>query len=192
VEPLALASLLARIGTSDNVELAGSLEALAEAFAFDKIGRSPARFDEKELWSLNASLLHTLPFEAVKDRLAEMDPRMAQTPLFWETVRENCEKLGDAAGWAEAAFGEVDPLVEEEDRAFLATAKDALPEGEVTAETWGAWTGSLKAETGRKGRSLFMPLRKALTGQSHGPDMASMLVLIGRDKAAARLAAAAG
>ncbi len=190
VEPLALASLLARIGTSDNVEPGESLEALASAFSFDKIGRSPARFDEKELWSLNASLLHGLSFDAVRDRLAAMDPRMAEGPLFWETVRENCERLGDAATWLDAACGEVVPLVEAEDREFLAAALDALPGGAVTEATWGAWTAALKQATGRKGRALFMPLRKALTGQAHGPDMASMLVLIGRERAAARLAAA--
>ncbi|MEM0986660.1 MAG: glutamate--tRNA ligase [Pseudomonadota bacterium] len=190
VEPLALASLLARIGTSDAVDLADSLDALADAFSFDKIGRAPARFDETELWGLNAALLHGSPFDTVKDRLADLDPRAAHTPLFWETVRENCQKLSDAKAWADIAFGDIEPVVDDEDRAFIGAAADSLPAGDITAETWSAWTSALKADTGRKGRGLFMPLRKALTGRDHGPNMGAMLQLIGREKAAERLTAA--
>ncbi|MEO1785433.1 MAG: glutamate--tRNA ligase [Pseudomonadota bacterium] len=190
VEPLALASLLGKIGTSDNVAVAESLEALASDFSFGKIGRSPARFDEKELWALNASLLHTLPFEAVKDRLGAADPRMAASALFWETVRENCERVADAAQWADVAFGAITPEVEDDDRDYLAAALETLPKGRVSRETWSVWTSALKESTGRKGRALFMPLRKVLTGQKHGPDMASMLRLIGRARAIERLKAA--
>ncbi|MEM7766309.1 MAG: glutamate--tRNA ligase [Pseudomonadota bacterium] len=190
VEPLALASLLARIGTSDTVELGESLAALAEGFSFDKIGRAPARFDEKELWSLNASRLHGLGFDAVKTRLAEIDPRTAKTPLFWETVRENCERLSDVADWAEVAFGTVTPDVDAADTDYMAAALASLPEGDLSDSSWGDWTGALKAETGRKGKGLFMPLRKALTGRAHGPNMAAMLVLIGRARTIERLEAA--
>ncbi len=190
MEPMAIASLLAKIGTSDNVEARGSLQALAGEFAFDKIGRAPARFDEAELTALNAQLLHGLPFEAVADRLAAIDPRASSDRLFWETVRANCAVVGDVRQWVEVAFGAVEPQVEADDRAFIAEAAAAFPEGAVTAQTWGIWTGALKSASGRKGRALFMPLRLALTGQGHGPDMASMLVLVGRERALERLAAA--
>ena len=185
-EPMAVCSLLAKIGTSDNVEARESLEQLVAEFDFGKIGRAPARFDEAELLSLNAAILHGLPFEAVKDRLAAVDPRAADE-TFWSVVRENCSLLPEVAGWVETVFGDVTSLVDAEDKDFIATAAKLLPEGELTGDSWSAWANAVKAETGRKGRGLFMPLRKALTGQEHGPDMSAILPLIGRERALARL-----
>jgi glutamyl-tRNA synthetase len=185
-EPMAVSSLLAKIGTSDNVEARETLDQLVAEFDFGKIGRAPARFDEAELLSLNAAILHGLPFEAVKDRLADVDPRAADE-AFWTVVRENCSLLPDVAQWVETVFGEITPLVDEEDKDFVATAATLLPEGELTGESWSQWANAVKAETGRKGRGLFMTLRKALTGQEHGPDMGALLPLIGRDRALKRL-----
>tara|TARA_R110000868_G_scaffold10163_5_gene49811 strand:- start:62524 stop:63864 length:1341 start_codon:yes stop_codon:yes gene_type:complete len=185
-EPMAVSSLLAKIGTSDNVEARETLDQLVTEFDFGKIGRAPARFDEAELLSLNAAILHGLPFDAVKDRLADVDSRAADE-AFWTVVRENCSLLPDVAGWVETVFGDITPLVDDEDKAFVATAATLLPEGELTGESWSQWANAVKAETGRKGRSLFMTLRKALTGQEHGPDMGALLPLIGRDRALKRL-----
>ena len=185
-EPMAVSSLLAKIGTSDNVEARETLDQLVAEFDFGKIGRAPARFDETELLSLNAAILHGLPFEAVKDRLADVDPRAADE-AFWTVVRENCSLLPDVAQWVETVFGEITPLVDEEDKDFVATAATLLPDGELTGESWSQWANAVKAETGRKGRGLFMTLRKALTGQEHGPDMGALLPLIGRDRALERL-----
>jgi glutamyl-tRNA synthetase len=185
-EPMAVSSLLAKIGTSDNVEARETLGQLVAEFDFGKIGRAPARFDETELLSLNAAILHGLPFEAVKDRLADVDPRAADE-AFWTVVRENCSLLPDVAAWVETVFGEITPLVDAEDKDFVATAATLLPEGDLTGESWSQWANAVKAETGRKGRGLFMTLRKALTGQEHGPDMGALLPLIGRDRALRRL-----
>lgn len=185
-EPMAVCSLLAKIGTSDNVEARETLDQLVAEFDFGKIGRAPARFDESELLSLNASILHGLPFDAVKDRLAAVDPRAADE-AFWTVVRENCALLPEVRNWVDVVFGDVTPLVDEADRAFVTEAAALLPEGELTAETWSAWASAVKEKTGRKGRALFMTLRKALTGQEHGPDMGALLPLIGRDRALARL-----
>ena len=186
-EPMSICSLLAKIGTSDNVEARESLTQLAAEFEFAKIGRSPARFDEAELKNLNAAILHGLPFDAVKERLAAVDPRAADE-AFWTVVRENCSLLPDVAEWVDTVFGDIAPLVADEDKAFVAEAAALLPEGELTGETWSAWTGAVKEATGRKGRALFMTLRKALTGQEHGPDMGALLPLIGRERALKRLA----
>jgi len=185
-EPMAVSSLLAKIGTSDNVEARETLDQLVAEFDFGKIGRAPARFDEAELLSLNAAILHGLPFEAVKDRLADVDPRAADE-AFWTVVRENCSLLPDVAAWVETVFGEITPLVDAEDKDFVATTATLLPEGDLTGESWSQWANAVKAETGRKGRGLFMTLRKALTGQEHGPDMGALLPLIGRDRALRRL-----
>lgn len=186
IEPLAICSLLGKLGTSDNVEIRDSLTQLAEEFDFGKIGRSPARFDEDELVGLNAALTHAMPFEAVKDRLAAIDPKAA-SEAFWLLVRENCQIVEDAARFVPVAFGEITPLIDDEDKDFIAAAGKLLPEGEMGAETWGIWTAALKAETGRKGKGLFMPLRKALTGMERGPSVGEMLVLMGRERAARRL-----
>jgi glutamyl-tRNA synthetase len=188
IEPLAICSLLGKLGTSDNVEIRPSLDVLAEEFAFDKIGRSPARFDEDELQRLNASLTHEMPFAAAKERLAAIDAQAA-SEAFWLLVRENCETVEDAARFVPVAFGDITPVVEDEDRDFIAAAAKLLPEGDMTAETWGAWTSALKTESGRKGKGLFMPLRKALTGMERGPSVGDMLVLMGRERAIARLTA---
>lgn len=187
IEPLAICSLLGKLGTSDNVEIRDSLTQLAEEFSFDKIGRAPARFDEAELRSLNAAITHNLSFAEAQDRLAAIDANAANE-AFWLLVRENCETIEDASRFVPVAFGEIDPVVDAEDRDFITAAAGLLPDGEITSETWGAWTSALKAETGRKGKGLFMPLRKALTGMERGPSVGDMLVLMGRDRALKRLA----
>ncbi|MFN3314020.1 MAG: glutamate--tRNA ligase [Hyphomonas sp.] len=188
IEPMAIASLLAKIGTSDNVEARSGLEDLCTEFAFSKIGRAPARFDEADLAALNAALVHAMPFEAAAARLGAVDPRAANE-AFWLAVRENCAQVADAGAWVEIIYGAPEPVVADEDREFITAAAAHLPEGTLTGASWGEWTGALKAATGRKGRGLFMPLRKALTGLEHGPDMGAVLPLIGRDAVLARLGA---
>ncbi|MBR9834655.1 MAG: glutamate--tRNA ligase [Alphaproteobacteria bacterium] len=186
IEPIAICSLLAKLGTSDNVEIRDSLAVLADEFDLAKIGRSPARFDETELDGLNASLVHKTDFAAVKTRLEALDP-LAANEAFWLLVRENCTVVEDAAAFVPVAFGDITPIIDAEDRDFVTAAARMLPEGEITSETWGAWTSALKTETGRKGRGLFMPLRKALTGLQSGPDVGQMLQLMGRTRALKRL-----
>ncbi|WP_018147130.1 glutamate--tRNA ligase [Henriciella marina] len=184
--PMAILSLLAKLGTSDNIEVREDLATLASEFDFGKIGRAPAKFDEKDLLSLNAVLVHDLPFDAVREDLEKISPDAANEP-FWLAVRENCETVHDVKPFADIAYGRIEPIIDDEDADFIAEAKTLLPNGELTGESWKAWTGDLKQATGRKGKSLFMPLRKALTGQEHGPDMSVLFPLIGREAAARRL-----
>jgi len=186
IEAMAICSHLAKLGTSDNIEPRETLAQLAGEFAFSKIGRAPARFDEADLENLNAALVHAMPFSAVKDRLAALDPR-ADNEAFWLAVRENCARVTSAKPWVEVIYGKAEPDVAGEDRDFIAAAAAHLPAGELTAASWGEWTNALKAATGRKGKGLFMPLRKALTGMEHGPDMGAVLPLIGRAKVLERL-----
>lgn len=180
IEKIALASLLAKMGTSDNIELKPSLDQLAEEFSFDKIGRSPARFDDEELKSLNAALLNEMSFDVAKDKLAEIDAKAADES-FWNLVRANCTVLSDVTEWTDVVFGDVDPMIDDGDADYISAAAAHLPDGEIDAETWGQWTKALKTETGRKGGALYMPLRKAITGRKNGPDMGALLPLIGRD-----------
>jgi len=179
IEPMAVASLLSKIGTSDAVDIRSDLSTLAEEFSFGKIGRAPARFDEKDLTGLNAKLLHETPF-------AEVSGRVPGDEAFWNIVRANIEKISDVDAWADVVLKSMTGTIADEDKDFCAAAADALPDT-VDSETWSALIGQLKESTGRKGKGLFMPLRLALTGQQHGPSMDDMLQLLGAEKAKARL-----
>lgn len=182
---MAVASLAVLTGTSQAVEPVPTMDALVEKFDLTSVSRSSAKFDPEELKSLNARLVHELTYEAVKDRLSNLGIRASAE--FWETIRGNCETVGDARHYWQVVVGPVESRIEEEDRDFVAKARDFLPEGDITADSWGAWTSALKAETGRKGRALFMPLRRVLTGMDHGPDMSALLPLIGRQNILDRL-----
>jgi glutamyl-tRNA synthetase len=184
IEPAALVALLARLGTSDPVDPALDAEALAASFDLSHFGRAPARFDETELERVNAAVVHALPYHAVADRLPE-----GMDAYAWDAVRPNLSRVADAADWWQVLTGPVAaPAFSEEDRAYVAEAAVVL--AEVWGEgPWQALTAALKARTGRKGKALFLPLRQALTGMDHGPDMATLLPLIGRDAAVERLKA---
>ncbi len=183
IEPLALDSYLAKTGTSDPVELRGSLEALAREFDFSKIGRAPAHFDPKELEGLNAKLLHGLSYEAAAPRLEAMG--LTGGAAFWDAVKPNLTRLSDAADLATLVTGPVAPVIE--DVSFAAKAAELLPAEPWSEETWGVWTKAVGAATGAKGRALFHPLRLALTGREHGPELKKLLPLIGHAKTLARL-----
>jgi len=185
IEPAAVRALLARIGTSDPVEPLVDAAALIETFDFARFGRAPARFDEAELAAVNTRIVHQLPFEAVATRLpAGMDA------AAWEAIRPNLSVVADAVDWWHVVEGPVTPVIADEDRAYLIQAQAAAAGIDWSADPWHALSGRLKAETGRKGRALFLPLRQALTGRDHGPDMAALLPLIGRERALERLASA--
>ena len=194
IDPVTIASLLAKLGTSDNIEIRKSLDELAAEFSFDKIGRAPARFDENDLTKLNSSLLSDMSFEVVSERLNESDALKgrADLKLFWDTIRDNISSLNEVSDWADILFGEVETSVDDEDKEYIAAASSSVPASPYDDTTWSSWTGALKEQTGRKGRGLFMPLRKALTGRERGPEMNKVLVLLGEERAKARLVKASG
>src|SRR5882757_1875244 len=178
VEPLAVASYLAKIGTSDPVEPRLSLGELAEEFDFAKIGRAPAHFVPEELAALNARLLHAMPYAMVAGRLPD-------GVAFWDAVKSNLTRLGDVTEMARLVSGPVTPVIE--DAALAAKAAALLTPEPWGEDTWGLWTKAVAAETGAKGRGLFHPLRLALTGLEHGPELKKLLPLIGRNRCLARL-----
>ena len=180
LEPGAITSLLARLGTADPVTPEPDLAALAEGFDFARLGRAPARFDETELETLNGKLLHDAPYEAYEGRLAAIGVE----PALWNAVRGNLTKLEDAGRWAGIVRNEIDPVIE--DKALTDAAAELVPDA-LDGESWSAFTGVLKEKTGAKGKKLFMPLRLALTGEARGPEMAALFPLIGPEKARARL-----
>jgi glutamyl-tRNA synthetase len=184
VEPIAILSHLAKLGTSDPVEIRPSLAVLAEEFAWDKVGRAPARFDEEELLRLNAQAVHAMDYASAKPSLAGAGADLGEA--FWLAVRPNLVRLRDAADWARIIEGPFEPVVP--DPAFIQAAAEVLPEGPYDASSWSMFVEAVKAKTGAKGKALFMPLRLALTGREHGPEMGPIFALIGAERARARLA----
>jgi len=181
IEAQAVASYLAKIGTSDPVEPRLSLGELAQEFDFGKIGRAPAHFVPEELLALNARLLHAMPYGMVAGRL----PAGVAGEDFWDAIKPNLAKLSDAGELARLITGPVTPVIE--DAGLAGKAAALLPPEPWDHETWGTWTKAVAAETGAKGRGLFHPLRLALTGLEHGPELKKLLPLIGRDRVLARL-----
>lgn len=178
IEPMALLSLMARLGSSQPVELAGSIEELIEGFDISTFGAAPTKFDADDLKPLTRAYVQALPFAAVAGRLAGIGVPEAQAERFWEVVKGNIGVLGDLDGWWALVRDGAEPMVAPEDEAFVAEALAMLPPRPWGPESWSEWTAAVKAATGRKGRGLFMPLRRALTGMDHGPEMAELMPLL--------------
>ncbi len=183
IEPMAIASHAALLGTSDAVGAHQSLDELAQLFDLEKLSRAPGRFDLEELKAINARLLHEMPYASVAARLTAAG--IGGGAAFWEAIRGNITAVPQAGDWWTVVAGRVDPIIE--DREFCAKAAELLPALPWDDGTWANWTGALKAATNSKGRALFHPLRLALTAREHGPELKALLPLIGAEKTAARL-----
>ena len=181
LEPMAVVSHAALLGTSDNIHPCADYSELVEGFALDKLSRAPARFDEAELLHLNAKLLHHLPWEAVKDRLPNA------TEAFWLAIRGNIEKLSDSQGHGRTSSQVTLSPWWRRGQGLHRRSPDPASRTPWDTTTWKSWTDAVKTATGRKGKPLFMPLRLALTGLDHGPELAQLLPLIGRERALERL-----
>ena len=184
IEPLAVVALLARLGTSDSVEPIESVAPLVDGIDFARFGRAPARFDIAELETLNAKMLHQTPYEKVAARLPS-----GMDAAAWAVIRPNLSTLAGAGDWWRVVTGPLDVPAAPEDTDFLAEAARIAADLDWATDPWRTLTTELKAATGRSGKSLFLPLRRTLTGLDHGPDMAALLPLIGRDEALRRLSA---
>ncbi|MEM6267684.1 MAG: glutamate--tRNA ligase [Pseudomonadota bacterium] len=184
IEPEAIIALLARLGTSLPVEPIADRHELLRTFDLSTFGRAPAKFDEAELERVNTAIVHQTAYSAVEARLPE-----GMDEAGWHAVRPNVSTIAEAEEWWRLVTGPIEqPDFSDEDRGYLA---EAVAELVWTDDPWGALTSTLKTHTGRKGKALFLPLRQALTGMNHGPDMGELLPLIGEEEARARLALAA-
>jgi glutamyl-tRNA synthetase len=185
-EPAAVRSLAVLTGSAESVRAVPDLDTLATLVDLGEISRAPARFDPAELDGLNARLVHAMPYAAAARRLANtgIPPDVAEA--FWLAVRANLVRVPEAAAWWRVVAGPVEPVLSE--AAVIAAARETLPPEPFGPDTWKAWTTEIRTRTGVKGRGLFMPLRLALTGLEHGPDLAGLLPLIGRERAVRRLA----
>ncbi|MEL6920644.1 MAG: glutamate--tRNA ligase [Pseudomonadota bacterium] len=189
-EPMAVASMAVLTGTSNNIAAMADMDALADAFDITATTKSAAKFDPADLDALNEPLVHALDYASVRDRLADagVDVADPRAEAFWGLIRRNVKRVSQAGEWwPMVSRGPLsDATLEGDDLDFARSAFDLLPDGDVTAETWKAWTDAAKAASGRKGRSLFMPLRIALTGRQRGPELPDLLPLLGREAILAR------
>ncbi len=178
VQPMALLSLMARLGSSDPVELRTDMAELIDGFEISRFGSAPTKFDVEDVYPLTGRYLQTLSMDNVAADIAALGVPDDLAPAFWAVTRENINTLKDLDAWWTMFRDGADPVIDDEDADFVQTAIGLLPDGPFDADTWSAWTAAVKEATGRKGRGLFMPLRKALTGQSHGPDMSAVMPLL--------------
>jgi len=178
VEPVALVSFVARLGSAQPVEVMTSLDEVVTGFDIASFGLSPTRFDPDELQLHSAKTLRALPVEYVKKRLETAGIPSNNAPEFWRAVAPNLDRFEDAAEWWALCRDGTKPVIAPEDAAFVTQAMALLPPRPWGTETWRDWTVTVKAKTGRKGRELFRPLRLALTARDHGPDMAALMPLL--------------
>jgi glutamyl-tRNA synthetase len=178
IEPMALVSLLAALGSGRDVAPLTDMADAVAGFDLSSFGAAPVVFDRDQLARLSVEVLRRLEFPAVAERLATLGIGGPKAEAFWLAVRPNLERLEDAADWWAVVRGGTEPHIAAEDAEFVALALGALPSRPWGPESWGEWTAEMKAKTGRKGRALFMPLRRLLTGRDHGPDMAQLMPLL--------------
>ena len=176
VEPMAILSLMARLGSSDPVRLCASHDEMIEGFDITRFCAAPTKFDPEDLEPLTTRVVHGLAVEDVADHLCAVPEELRER--YWHAVRANVSRRSEAGGWWQALAGLESPHVAEEDREFVSEAFDLLPAPPYGADTWSTWTSAVGNKTGRKGKGLFMPLRLAITGQSQGPEMADVMPLL--------------
>lgn len=178
VEPMALLSLMARLGSSQPVDLAGSMADLIAGFDIGSFGAAPTKFDAEDLFPLTRAHVQSLPLDRVAGRIAELGVPTEIAAEFWAVAKGNITVLAELESWWQLFRDGAEPLVDEADRAFVSQAMALLPAQPWTKATWGEWTATVKTATGRKGKELFRPLRRALTGRDAGPEMADVMPLL--------------
>lgn len=189
LEAMAVNSLLSRLGTSDPIDAFDDLTPLVKSFDFSKFSRGTPKADPDELLRLNAKILHSLPFDVVRERLSAEHKEQINRD-YWRAVRPNLERVADVSTWLNITHGAIDTPIADEDRDYIALAATCLPEGPFDDDSWSQWIAVIKGKSDRKGKGLFMPLRQTLTGMNHGPEMDKMLTLIGRERTLERLKSA--
>ena len=183
IHPMAISSLLSKVGTSDPVEIKKEIKTIILDFDINKFGKSKSKFDKNELSILNSKIYQLTDFEEINEDLNKMN--ISITKEFWNLIRGNIALLKNVKDWWNICFGKIHSIIENQD--FLDTALDVLPIDQFNEKTWSTWTKKLSQVTGKKGKELYMPLRLCLTGQNKGPEMADLILMMGRDKVIKRL-----
>lgn len=187
IEPMAINSLLAKLGTSDPISPHLSLTGVLNEFNIHKFGRSTPKLDPEDLWQMNVKLLQLLPFDQVESKLDALEIGEV-TPAFWALVQKNITRLQDIKEWITICYGH--KSFKEENKSLLESAEHLLPTEPWDNATFKTWMEDVKQETGCKGKDLYMPIRRALTGQEHGPELKDLILVMGRSKVLNRLQSA--
>jgi glutamyl-tRNA synthetase len=183
--PMVINSYLAKIGTSDSIALYESIDALIDSFDIDKFGRAMANYDPEEMARLNQKLLHQVPFSEVKPRLAAQGLDNVDES-FWNQIKPNISSLSEVKDWWAMLREPITPVIT--DAELTKAAADLLP-AQWSDQSWPSFIEQVKEKTGRKGKALFMPLRLALTAREDGPELGTVIGLLGLEEAKRRLAA---
>lgn len=178
IEPMAILSHMARLGSSDPVEIRANVEELVAGFDLSKFGTAPTKYDVEDLVPLSGRVLGGLSTDAVAADLEAAGVPTDKAAAFWQAIRENVTARSEIADWWAIANGRRDEQIEASDADFVTEALALLPPQPWGEESWSQWGEAVKAKTGRKGKALFQPLRLALTGRSRGPDMARFMPVI--------------
>ena len=184
LEPMAINSYFAKIGTSDPVGVHVKMSELVDLFNIASFSQAPTKFNIDDILKLNPKILHSMSFQDVEDRLQQLN---VNSPSFWNFVCGNIEKFSDIEVWIKVCSKDVIPVINKDDKDFITLALNLLPQGEVNNDTWSIWISNIRKNTNRKSKDLFSPLRLALTGLSTGPELAKLLPLIGRIEIVRRL-----
>lgn len=188
-DPMTIVSLIAKLGTSDAIVPSLNWDELAQDFDLQHFSRATPKFDPTDLDALNHQLIARMDWPTAQTKLAALGIQDAHlTEGVWTTLAPNLTFLHDLQLWLTTCFGTL--TTRSDDPELIHAARACLPEDPWDSETWTAWTQTLHMHTGKRGRKLYMPLRQALTGMDHGPEMKHLLPLIGRERALERLACA--
>lgn len=180
IEPMAILSLMARLGSSQPVDLCSDVDQIVAGFELDSFGSAPTKFDPADLRPMSARVLAQKTLPEVAGAVADAGVPDALAATFWDAVRENIETLDDLSGWWGVFRDGTAAVIADEDADFVAEAFSMLGEPPYTDATWSEWTSAVKDATGRKGKGLFLPLRRAVTGRDRGPEMAAVMALLQR------------
>jgi glutamyl-tRNA synthetase len=187
INPMAISSFFTYIGTSKALSATNNMNELIDNFEVSSFSASPTIYNPQDLVLLNHKLLIQLTYSDVKCKLAEIGATEVDEE-FWMAIRANLDNISQLTNWwniCKNQPSEFDHSVLDKD--FCNIAARTFPEGQIDQTTWNTWTKKISEQTGKKGKNLFMPLRIALTGLDHGPEMRILLTLISREEILKRL-----
>lgn len=191
--PLAVNNYLARLGHTYEANTLMSMSELAEHFDLARLGRAPARYDEAQLLHWQHEAIVRASTVALWDWMSQAADSLVpagERTAFVEAVRANVLFPRDAGEWADRIYSENLPYTSEARNAILGAGSEFFSKAAELLRPqmdFSAYVDSVKATTGAKGKALFQPLRSALTGQIHGPEMPRVFSLIGFQRATQRL-----
>lgn len=185
-EPMAISCLASLVGTSENITIYKTMNELAEHFNLTNVSKSSAKFSMEDLLRLNTLLVHDMSYANIQEYLKNIGVCNEKAEYFWNVVKPNISKTCEVTYWWDIANNsELTFTPEKTD--LLQTAINLLPNEPFNEETWKIWTNDIKDKTGKRGKELFAPLRFALTGTLHGPDLALFLPLMPKELIIKRL-----